>query len=356
MRRPWAIGLGTLACVLAVAAVAAGHSAPDPLANEVHVLEDDARDEFCYYDGYDVHHLHVREAYDPIADQKGLIFRFPVFGGFGPADRASELQIGLEASGPDGKAMVQLSTTDGKNWSIQEGRVLVEDVNEVSGPEWPCSSGPLQVFAPYETYGVAPGDTLEGITMYSRADGELRDKAPGGIYLPNSGGQVEIPCDSENELPCQSQRHVDALDLTGPSGYLNVNVTTDGSNATIQADNALDNGQHVTAEILDTPGWNASIVGPEQASIDADGSIAFPIQAEASPDATEPLEVLVTSDLGAYRTVYLGALDGELTASSAPDELSVDAEEPAQESPGPGAVGALVAVTALAAAVGRQDG
>jgi len=334
--------LGTIV-VLAVLAVSAGalaHSAPEPLENEVHVLEDDGRDELYYYDGYDLHHLHVREAVDPVTDEHGLIFRFTLYGGFAPTEDSDALHIDLEAEGADGAETVRWTTEDDRNWTASAGRVVVADVTPVDDPKYPGVTAAMQTFVPYETFGVGPGDTIGSISMYSLADDDLRDASPGGIYVPNSGGQAEVPSPD-------STRHTDEIELAGPHGYIDVEAQANGSTVQVAVDNQLANGQHVTVEPVDTAGWEAGEAS--QASLDANGTETFALEAEASPNATEPLPVRVATDLGGEELVHLGVDGEELVPASTQDEAPVEpaAAEP-EETPAPSAL--LVGVALLGAA------
>lgn len=324
----------------------AGHAAPQPLANEVHVLEDDAQDEFYWYDGYDLHHLHVREAYWKSMNHTGLVFRFTLYGGFAPGEVSNALHIDLSAVGPDGNKTVRFTTPDDTNWSSPQGMVLFSEITEDEAP-YTGVTARLQVLVPYEVFGAEPGDTLEEISMRSYADDDLRDAAPGGIFVPGSGGAAEVPV--------ESTRHVDALELTGPSGYIDVETATDGTEATFAIENKLGNGQHVSIETTPTPGWNVSHGGFSQASLDANDSVSFLVNATTTPAATAPLPVHIYTDLGGHRTYYLGVNGTTLQHGLEAASVDVAPEQPSNESPGP-AVGGLLAVLGAALVAARRRG
>lgn len=347
MRRGWLVlWLGTLiACSLVTPSVA-GHAAPEPLSNEVHVIEDDARDEFYWYDGYDLHHLHVREAHWETLDQTGLVFRFTLYGGFAPGEVSEALHIDISASGPDGEQTARFTTTDDANWTSEQGTVLFSDVTE-DDPPYTGVTARMQVLVPYATFGADVGDVVDNVTMRSYADDDLRDIAPGGIFLPMSGGAAEVPQES-------SQRLVDALELAGPSGYVDIELSADRADATVEVANALDNGQHVALEPVETPGWNVTVGGFDQASLEVDESVAFKLNATADPTTTEPLPVHVVTDLGGFRTVYLGVNGTQLESGLEPASVDVTPEQPANESPGVAPLALVAGLIGLAAAGRRR--
>lgn len=343
MRRGWLVlVLSSLIASSLVAPTVAGHAAPEPLANEVHVLEDDARDEFYWYDGYDLHHLHVREAYWESLNTTGLVFRFTLYGGFAPAGLADALHIDISATGPDGEGTARFSTPDDTNWTSEHGAVLVSDVTQ-DDPPWTGVTARLQVLVPYSVFGAEVGDEISDVTMRSYAGEDLRDIAPGGIFVPMTSGTGEVP-------QPESQRLVDALELAGPSGYVDVELSTDGTNATLDVTNALDNGQHVSVEPAPTPGWNTSFAGPSQGSLEANDSTVFELDATPAPDATRPLPVHVVTDLGGHHVFYLGVNGTQIESGLTPASVDVAPEQPANESPGLAPILLLAGLATLAVA------
>lgn len=55
------------------------------------MLSDEASgaDAFYYADGYDLYNGYVREAYHASSGESGIIWRFDLYGGFGPASTQS---------------------------------------------------------------------------------------------------------------------------------------------------------------------------------------------------------------------------------------------------------------------------
>ncbi len=350
MPRLGAVGLlaATTLILVLVAGTASAHLAPEPLENELHVLEDHPQDELYFYDGYDLHHLHAREAYMEDAQAHGIVFRFALYGGFAPAGTAQALHIDIEATGPDGTETVRLSTPDDEQWDPTHGHLVYANVTEDDLP-WTGVTAQLQWFVPYEAFGAQPGDQLEAVTMYSWADEDLRAKAPGGIIVPHTGGQGEIPPAAEVE----SHRYVDPLELDGPDGYVDVYTETNASHVTVLVKSAVSNGQHVTIDPQDAPGWTVESEGPTSIPIDADGTAWFPLRVNASQDANTPLPVRITTDLGADRTLYIGTTGSQLVTAQAPDEVDVTSDPIQQRTPflPSSLIGALL--LALAARVKR---
>lgn len=333
----------TLLLLIVVTSTAAAHFSPEPLENEVHVLEDHPQDEHYWYDGYDLHHLHVREAFDEASDQQGLIFRFILYGGFGPASVADEMRIGIEATGPQGPQTVHLTTQDDEAWHPSDGRLVYANITEDEFP-YTGVTARLQWFVPYDAFDAAPGDQLEEVTMYSWADEDLRDKAPGGIIVPYTGGQGEIPPAGEVE----SHRHVDALELKGPTGYVDIEKTTNQTHVVLKVKSAVSNGQHVTVAIEPAIGWTAEHLAPQSVPIDEDEIARFIVRASASEHAIGPLPLRVTSDIGAERTVFIGAQEHQLVAAEDDEQVPLSIEPETQDAPGPNP-GHLLALLSLAA-------
>lgn len=344
--------LGPIALVFvllasALSPLASAHAAPDPLANAVHVLADEPEDAFYWYDGYDLYNLFVREAYVQALDETGLVFRFTLYGGFAPAGTSDQLAIDVQATSPGGEQTLTINTSDDEAW---EGSmdVLVANVTE-DEPPWTGVTARLQAFASYEQLGVQPGASLEDVRMVSRADQDPRDVAPGGVFLPHSQGQAEVPAG-------ESQRLADSLALEGPHGYVDVQARAADEGLAVEVENTLDNGQHVTLELDPPTGWNATVNGSAQASLPANETATFPVEVDVGPEAREPLAVDVVTDLGGHERLYTGVNGTELTTASEESDVEVEpqADEP-NESPSPAAL-LVVALLGLLARLrpGRQ--
>lgn len=331
--------LGLLVAATLLVPQTAAHSAPEPLGNAVHVLADEGEDSFYWYDGYDLFHLHAREAYIATQDASGLVFRFTLYGGFAPGPGAQTLHVDLQATGPDGETTLRLSTTDDRNWSGDLTPVVV-NVTEDPAP-YTGVTVRMQAFASYTQLGAEPGETIENVTMYSYADEDLRDIAPGGVYAPGSGGRGEVPT--------ESRRVTDAIELNGTGSYVDVVPSAAGSNVTLAVENLLENGQHVSIHPGQAPMWNVSGSGPMATSLDGGDTHTFRLTAQAGPNATQPLPIEVRTDLGGRETVYLGVNGSALETGLEPANLQVDPSQPTKESPGLGVAvaGLLLAGSAL---------
>lgn len=337
--------LTTLVLALLMATpTALSHAAEEPLNVEVEVLEDEGEDAFYWYDGYDLYNLFVREAYWEPLDQEGIIFRFTLYGGFSEAPEVDALHIDISA-GSDNATTLRLTTTDDQTW---EGDLTVVAANITEDePPFTGVTSKLQAFVPYDALGLSPGDTLANVSMASYAGEDLRDIAPGGFFLPGSGGQGEVPG--------ESQRLVDELPLEGTGGYTEVTPTATGSSVQLLVKSNLEaTGQHIEVVPGQAPGWNLTVEGPTAASVDAGGETTFDLNVTASSSATEPLPVAIITDLGGREWVYLGINGTELQTGLEPASVDVAPEQPPQESPGPGVLGLLLGLTLAVALVGRR--
>jgi hypothetical protein len=341
---PLALGLAIV--LTGLTPLAQAHAAPDPLDNSVHVLADEGEDSFYWYDGYDLYNLFVREAYAQALDEEGLILRYTLYGGFSPASDADQLAVDIQAVTADGDKTFTITTTDDENWE-GDMAVLVANVTE-DDPPFTGVTANMQTFVSYDQLGVEPGATVEEIRMVSRADDDVRDIAPGGFMIPNSQG--------EGEVPAESERLVDELELAGPHGYLDASARPTQDGLVVDVESTLENGQHVTVDLKTPPGWNATLNGSAQASLPAGETVSFPVEAEATPDAGEPLSVHVKSDLGAHEQLYTGVNGSELTTASTAQAVDVDPAEPEpNESPAPAGLLVLALFAALAMVVGRRE-
>jgi hypothetical protein len=350
-----AIALTLLTFVLvgpSLAPAVSAHAAPEPLANSEHLLADEAEDAFYFYDGYDVYNLFARQAYLETADEMGVVFRFTLYGGHAPRGQADAMNIDIGATTEDGEQTLRIGTEDDETW---EGDMTIFAKNVTSTePPSPWSTGVtarMQVFASYDQLGVGEGGSIENVWMAARADEDLRDRAPGGIYVPNSGGEAEVPLESEGRL-------VDSLTMDGPHGYVDVTTETDGDVVTVNVENVLENGQHIYLRPQATPGWNVSAIGESQTSLKSSSTTSFQVKATPTTEASEPLELRVVTDLGGLETVYVGAngtsSDATLEPASEASGADVDVAEPApNESPGLGL--AAVALVLAGLAVARRE-
>lgn len=336
----------TAVLALAILAPAASaHAAPDPLANAVHVLDDEPEDAFYWYDGYDLDTLHAREAYIPQLNETGIVFRYILYGGSAPGGTADAMAIDLHALSPEGEKTFTITTTDDAEWE-GDMEIVVANVTE-DPPPWTGVTARMQTFLSYEDLGVAPGGSLEDIRMVSRADDDPRDVAPGGVYLPHSQGEVEVPH--------ESQRLVDSLELEGPHGYIDAQASSTDEGLAVAVENTLDNGQHVSIDLETPDGWNATVNGSAQASLEGGDSVSFPLDVDVGPDALEPLAVDVVTDLGGHQTLYTGVNGTELQTAATASDVDVAPEEPdANESPAPAGV-ALLGLLAVTALLIRRD-
>lgn len=351
LRPVLAAALALALALVALAPPATAHSAAEPLSIEVKVLQDEGSDEFYWYDGYDLWYLLVREAYLVEEGREGLMFRFELYGGFGPGPDAGPegaermvVDVGLSAGPDDRSRWWRFSTTDDAEW---EGNATIHQVNVTEDQlPWTGVTARLQAFVSYAELGAGPGSEVGAFWMRSWADDDLRDVAPGGVPVPGTNGAAVAPS--------ESGRPNETLALQGPVGYVDLAVELDGWNVTVTAANPFeDQGQHVVVRTVPTPGWDVSARGDGRlvASLDGGQQAVFELTARPAPDATEPLPLEIVTDVGGRERLYLGVDGGaDLTVGPDASALSVDPPAPAagEATPGPGL---WAAVAALAAAL-----
>lgn len=340
LRRAVLVPLAATLAVLMAAPAALAHAAVTPLPVETELLADEGEDAFYWIDGYDLFDLLVREAYHAPADAEGVIFRFTLYGGFGPTPTtdALHIEIGSADAGP-----LRITTTDDQTWTGDMEIVFLDIVADE--PPFTGYTAKVQAFVPYETLGLQKGGTLDGVWMASYAGDELVDLAPGGIFVPGTMGAGEVPT--------ESRRLVESHPLGGPTGYAKVLARATGETLTLTVENPFgDLGQHLSVHPQETPGWTITTDLPSQASVEGDESATFTYAVTVGPEATDPLPIAVLTDLGGREWHYLGYENGTLTLHGDAAAATVVPPEVENESPGLG-LGVLGVLAVVGIVVGR---
>jgi hypothetical protein len=316
------------ALVAALLPGAAAHAATEPLNVETHVLSDEASgvDAFFYADGYDLYNAYVREAYHEESGQSGLVYRFDLYGGFGPASTTSELHVDLGAGGlPDGPS-VRITTTDGQTWTSETATIVFQNTTGDGEPPFPGYSHFLQVFVPYGALDLAPGAALESAWMRSYAGEDPIDDAPGGWYPPGTAGAAQIPAQD------RSERLADEVPLDGPDGYVDVETSTTDTIVNVTVTSALESiGQHVQLHVDDAAGWTVTYDEAPEVVLEPGQSHSFLVN--ATPDgALDPLPMRIVSDLGGLHRLAIGTVGlSPADAGDGPDATVAASEEPATD-------------------------
>lgn len=274
--------------------LAQGHASPDPLDNEVHLLADDTDDSYAFYDGFDLQDLYIREAYDRQAKENGLMFRMVVYGGFGPAKLAStlHLDLGLEAGGT--QHSFRISSTDGLEWEgdmkVVESSLEVEDGGAVAGS--------IQAWVSDSALGVGLGDPVGGFVWSSYADDDIRDVAPGGRFVPGTGGTGTI--DAASTVVTES------IALAGPQGYTRSTVSAAANGTvTVTVENLISViGQHIVLTVPEQAGWETRLLNVEPRAVEPGIHPSFTFHVEEAPDEGD-LVLELTTDLGGYEAIQV---------------------------------------------------
>lgn len=322
---------------LALVALAPLVSAHGPVnAKEVEVLAvvDELSDHSYYTGGYDLGDIYLGQAYAPgIGD--GFYAHTILYGTWDAALPGDTFEVTFRFTLGDGTVLERTMTTaDGDTFESDFDQLAME-----------AGADQDEIVRAFIAFGdaVGPGDSITGIVVESLVKGDLRDRAPGGVFVPGSQGMAEVPLEAFGE----SAQVVTAFELTGPTQYFTVKPTTSEGGFTLSVSSRLRGGdQHVMVELPDaSSGWG--LQGPEtlSAEVKANGTISFPFTLTqlGSQDGT----IRLTSDIGGRVDYTLTQQDGmvDLQPDSPPSEAAmVHLSSPTQEAPGLGLFAALGAV------------
>lgn len=327
--------------VLSLVPLAAAHGAVEAKEVETLVLTDFGDDSVYELGGYDLYQIYVGEAY--FADLgDGVYFHTLLFGNF--ADRPmgqDEFRVTVTLTAGNSSVARSFWTTDGQTFETDFD--LLEAAPQADEVEI------QRAFISFASSGLKPGDPFTSVKVESFVDGDIRDAAPGGRYVPGTGGQVEIPEDNPDPTP---------YTLTGPTKYVAVTTTPIADGARLNIQSLLkEGGQHVHVILpTATNTWQAEarlVGGPDlpKATSKVADLVLVPI-----PDGTgmvHPLAFNVTTDIGGRVGLVAAIVDGAvvvLPEGSPVAPAAWNAAEPA-ESPFAGAL--VVMAVGLAAALCR---
>lgn len=335
--------LAALAFLAAVPAALA-HDPLEAAELETQVLEDEADDSFYVTGGFDVWQLFVGEAHVPEIGAgpagDGLYFRTSLFGDFaGRPANVKEYRVTFTFETPAGSVTRYLATTDGTTFDTDFDALLVEPEDDQVVVQ--------RAFVSYASAGVAPGDAVGAFLVESLVDGEVRDRAPGGILVPGTGGRVEVPM--------ESKVLEESVTLTGPGRYVRVTPNDMGGGAySVSVASALkEGGQHVHLEAPRVPGWTLTLEGENGGNLKPGDTKVIRFRLDASGEGeVAPATLDVTTDLGGRSSVIAAVQGGKVVllpdgAEAAPGSLSALG---GASVPGAGALGALLAAVAVALA------
>ncbi|HJQ92904.1 MAG TPA: hypothetical protein VJ874_01310 [Candidatus Thermoplasmatota archaeon] len=309
-------------------------------AKEVEVLAvvDELSDHSYYTGGYDLGEVYLGEAFVP-AIGDGFYVHTVLFGTWGAALPGDTYEVAFRFTLADGTTIERrASTADGDTFESDFDELVMEagtDEDEV-----------VRGFIAFDDT-VGPGDSIKGIVVESLVKGDVRDRAPGGVFVPGSQGMAEVPVEAFGE----SAQVITSYDLTGPTQYFTVQPSTSEGGFTLSVSTLLRGGdQHIMVELPDaSTGWGLQGAEILSAEVKANGTVRFPI--EVTQLGTSNATLRITSDIGGRVDYILSRHEGmiDLRPDAPPSQAAmVDLSQPVQETPGMG-FAALVATIALAA-------
>lgn len=326
---------------MAVAPVAGAHGPVNAKEVEVLAVVDELSDHPYYTGGYDLGEVYFGEAFLPgIGD--GFYVHTILYGTWDAALPGDTYEVVFRFTLADGTVIErQASTADGDTFESDFDELLVEagaDEDEV-----------VRGFIAFDDT-VGPGDSITGIVVESLVKGDVRDRAPGGMFVPGGQGMAELP-----PTFGESAQVIKSFGLTGPTQYFSVQPVASEGGFTLSVSTLLRGGdQHIQVELPDaSSGW--SLQGPEilNAVVKANGTVQFPIAVLQLGMQNAMLRL--TSDIGGRVDYTLSQHDGmvDLQPDAPPSKAAmVGLAETSKQAPGFG-LAAVAAAVALAALLGR---
>lgn len=306
-------------------------------------------DSFYVTGGYDLYQVYIGEAFTGIGASSnpgggcadncaldhhggdddthkaldGVYFHTTLFGDFDMRPpTAQEYRVVFSFTAPHGPISRYLATTDGKTFKTNFDALNAKFSGDHVDVE--------RAFIALLGMKVELGETLTAFKVESFVDGELRDRAPGGVFVPGSNGMAEIPSESVVKS--------DKYPVVGPSKYFQATIegSVDAYKAT--ATSLLSKtSQHVRAELYDFDTtcttmegdvmqctaptrvaqgtWSIEPVGKTQTDLPAKGkaSLEFKVIPRPLEDGTlAPVRLNIVSDAGGRVGFVLAIVDGQV--------------------------------------------
>jgi hypothetical protein len=207
MRGVWMLAL--VALVMTSVPVAA-HGTIKPLETETLVLLDEGDDSVYATAAYDIYQVYAGEAFiEALGD--GLYFRTILFGSWSePKVPHNEYKVVFTLAGEGFEVSRFMATRDGRTFTTDfDALVFKASADEVIVE---------RAFIAYNGTALRQGVVVTTFVVESFTDGELRDRAPGGVYVPGSQGLVSVPLGSSRQV-------VSEYPLRGPSQYFSGSVS-----------------------------------------------------------------------------------------------------------------------------------
>lgn len=337
--------LFALAALLMAAPMASAHDTVKGLENEVFILSDFADDVSYEVGSWDLWDIYVGEASLPDVGD-GFYFHTRLFGDYAKRMAGeTEFKATFTFVAPGGAVTRSLSTKDGKTFATDfdalQAKFVKTDVDV------------QRAFVSYAKAGLAPGMELKGFKVETFVDGDLRDRAPGGYFMPKSGGKVEKPESSVVKAP--------SYKLGGTGTYFSVMPTVSAGKVNFAVQNTFkDTSQLVKVHAPASASWKFTVSGEGTAQLPGGKSSLIQATLTPIPDASglvQPAAFDLRSDLGGRVGLIATVVNGG--AVVVPEGAAVAAGRIAAapgESPALDAGLALVGLFGMAVAMRRRAG
>lgn len=317
-RVPWA----SLIVLLALVPSAAAHEAVEANELEIEILQDEGSDAMETTGGWDVTYAFLGEAHDPDlgfgAEGDALYFRAELYGDPAAAPpNAAPYKATFTFTTENGPVQRSIETSDGKTFKTDFDKLVANTTDGVTHVQ--------RALILLDAAGVKAGSEVKGFQIETFAAGELRDRAPGGTFVPLVQGVIEVPSESKIVTPNAT--------LSGPTRYASLVVTKTGADAyELRATSLLKKGdQHIMLVEGDMTNWQILTHGPTSGSVKPGEDVVFSIQVTppaGAPPGPAPLQILtdVGGRVGLNLTAQgLAAEGGEVVDASTPDTKGVPA-------------------------------
>lgn len=300
------------------------------------------------WEGFEIWDVYVGDGYNFLQDSDGVYFKVN-FAGDGtqrPTGSAAwtiniQFKVGEQSIEReivhDGAAVT--TTFEALEWTIADGNVFqIKAWTPV--PDW-------------------QGKAVRDIVITSSVDGEPRDVAPGGIFVPAVGAEVPVEGPATPIFPALGEgRVVDQVELTGPAKFIEVAVVPNGGGVfEFTVKNPLSQqGQHVHFREPSPGAWTMSATSVGGAELEGGASKTFTValNVAATSGTVEPLTLDLYSDIGGRQLYYAYLDQGEIRVVDDAALATAANIEAAKESPGLGFLG-LVATVAAAILIVRRN-
>lgn len=329
--------LGVAFALLTIVLPAAmAHNPVEAQELELLAIEDEGTDLIDGYGGYDIVAVfiggaHHRELGQGVAGD-GFYLRIELYGKPDGPNAVLPNAIHVRFAGGNGTVERTITTPDGVSFAsdFDHLELEAEDV-EVHV---------RRAFLLWSSVGLAPGSPIKDLVVETTYGDDPRDVAPGGIYVPGSGGAATYPDPTQID---GAGRLIEAPVPPAADAYFGaVTASARGNAYRVEVQSGLHNGaQHIlAAPPAGGTAWNVSITSPA-AEVAANGTYVLEFTAAAGPGASD-LAIDLLSDVG-----------GRLRIAVAPDGvLAVRGLEtrPAAE-PVPAPIAGPLGLAALAVAL-----